>query len=110
MSSSTAVDPFQKRQRCDLWFFDVDKNLAYPEPKWKAEVERANVAHYGCYTLLRDLTINVDRFGGSIEENGVTLLPGETWEIEISGADLAGVDFGGRPVVQCANWYGKKGG
>ena len=90
-----------------FWFFDVDKNLAYPEPKWTAEVD-GQTLRITAQTLLRDLTINVDRFGGSIAENGVTLLPGETWEVEIGGADLAGVDFGGRPVVQCANWYGKR--
>ena len=89
-----------------FWFFDVDKNLVYPEPKWTAEVEGQKL-RITAQTLLRDLTLNVDRFGGSIGENGVTLLPGETWEVEISGADLAGVDFGGRPVVQCANWYGR---
>ena len=90
-----------------FWFFDVDKNLAYPEPKWDWEVD-GQTLRITAQTLLRDLTVNVDRFGGSIRENGVTLLPGETWEVEITGADLAGVDFGGRPVVQCANWYGAK--
>lgn len=39
---------------------------------------------------------------GTIAENGVTILAGETWQVEITG-----VDFSGRPIVQCANWYGK---
>ncbi len=90
-----------------FWFFDADKNLRYPEPKWTTEIDGSTL-RVKAATLLRDLTINVDRFGGSIAENGVTLLPGETWEIEITGADLAAVDFGGRPIVQCANWYGAK--
>ena len=47
-------------------------------------------------------------FGGVADVNCITLLPGETWEVEITGADLAAVDFGGRPIVQCANWYGKR--
>lgn len=89
----------------DYWFFDADKNLHYPEPKWTTEID-GSVLRLTAQTWLRDLTINVDRFGGTIKENCVTLLPGETWEIEISGADLSNVDFGGRPIVQCANWYG----
>ena len=90
-----------------LWFFDTDKNLNYPEPKWTPTV-RGNTLYIRAHTFIRDLYINVDRFGGSIAENGVTLLPGETWEVEITGADLSGVDFGGRPIVHCANWYGAK--
>ena len=90
-----------------FWFFDADKNLNYPEPKWTTEIDGSTL-RIKAETLLRDLTINADRFGGTMNENGVTLLPGETWEVEITGADLAAVDFGGRPIVQCANWYGAK--
>ncbi len=89
------------------WFFDADKNLRYPEPKWTTEVDGSTL-RITAETLLRDLTINVDRFGGSIGENCVTLLPGETWGVEITGTDLSEVDFSGRPIVQCANWYGAK--
>ena len=89
-----------------FWFFEADKNLKYPEPKWTWEVEDQFV-RFTAQTLLRDFTINADRFGGVADVNGITLLPGETWEVEITGADLAAVDFGGRPIVQCANWYGK---
>ena len=87
-----------------FWFFEADKNLNYPEPKWTTEID-GQIVRVKAETLLRDFTINADRFGGTMSENCVTLLPGETWEVEISGADLAGVDFGGRPLVQCANWY-----
>ncbi len=91
------------------WFFESDKNLNYPEPKWTTEIV-GSYLRVTAQTLLRDLTINADRFGGTVTYvNGVTLLPGETWEVEILGADLSGVDFSGRPIVQCANWYGKQG-
>lgn len=89
------------------YFFDADKNLKYPEPKWTISID-GNWLSVTAETLLRNFTINVDRFGGTIGENGVTILAGNTWEVEISGADLSDVDFGGRPIVQCANWYGMK--
>ena len=45
------------------WFFDVDKNLHYPEPEFKWWV-KGNILGIKAETLIRDLTINVDRFGG----------------------------------------------
>ena len=97
----------QKETATAFWFFNADKNIKYPEPKWTTEIEGQTV-RVKAETLLRDFTINADRFGGVADSNGVTLLPGEIWEVEILGADLSGVDFGGRPIVQCANWYGAK--
>ncbi len=89
-----------------FWFFDIDKNLAYPEPKWTATVD-GNKLKIEAHTLLRDFTINADRFGGSVKQNLLTLLPGDVWEVEIEGADLSQVDFSGRPIVNCANYFGK---
>ena len=89
------------------WFFDADKNLRYPEPKWTTEIV-GSYLRVTAQTLLRDFTVNADRFGGVAANNGVTLLPGETWQVEITGADLSKVDWSGRPIVQCANWYGAK--
>ncbi|HEX8465027.1 MAG TPA: glycoside hydrolase family 2 TIM barrel-domain containing protein [Abditibacterium sp.] len=91
-----------------FWFFDIDKNLNYPEPKWTATTE-GNTLKIEAHTLLRDLVINADRFGGTLTENVVTLLPDEVWEVEIEGADLSQVDFSGRPMVNCANYFGKRG-
>lgn len=90
-----------------FWFFDTDKNLRYPEPKWMATVE-GNRLKIEAHTLLRDLCVFADRFGGTISDGMVTLLPGETWEVEIEGADLSRVDFSQRPIVDCANFYGAK--
>ena len=96
-------------ERC-FWFFDADKNLDYPQPKWSYELD-GNTLSIRAETLLRDVCINADRFGGRVRENLVTLLPGETWSVEIEGVsseELAKVDFSGRPIVYCANWFGRK--
>ena len=106
-NSTHYLSVMSHRADSTFWFFDADKNLNYPEPKWTTEVDGSTL-RVTAQTLLRDFTINADRFGGVAAVNGVTLLPGETWEVEITGADLSQVDFGGRPIVQCANWYGTK--
>ena len=114
LSDLTIEDPTREflathgDKECETeWFFETDKKLAYPEPKWTTEIV-GSYLRVKAETLLRDFTINVDRFGGTIAENGVTILAGDIWQVEITGADLAAVDFGGRPIVQCANWYGKQ--
>jgi len=89
-----------------FWFFGTDKKLAYPEPKFEATLE-GNTLRITAQTLIRDLYINADRVGAVAEFNLVTLLPGETWEVEISGQhDLETLTS--RPVLTCANWFGKR--
>jgi len=88
-----------------FWFFDIDKNLNYPEPSWNFEVEGSTL-RIEAQTFVRDLCVFADRFGGTINEGLVTLLPGEVWEVEIEDADLTGVDFSQRPIVSCANYFG----
>jgi len=90
-----------------FWFFDTDKNLAYPEPKFEATLE-GNVLKITAQTLLRDLYINADRVGATVSENLVTLLPGETWEVELSGGQFHLETLTSRPVLTCANWFGKR--
>jgi len=89
------------------WFFDTDKNLAYPEPKFEATLE-GNVLKITARTLLRDLYINADRVGATVTKNLVTLLPGETWEVEVSGGEYDLETLTSRPVLTCANWFGKR--
>ncbi len=93
-----------------FWFFDIDKNLHYPEPKWTATVN-GNTLKIEAHTFLRDFYVNADRFGGTLKENLVTFLPGDVWEVEIEGVSpeaLAKVDFSQRPIVNCANYFGTK--
>jgi len=91
------------------WFFDTDKNLAYPEPKFEASLE-GNRLRIMARTLIRDLYLNADRIGATVSENEnlVTLLPGETWEVELSGGQFDLETLTSRPVLTCANWFGKR--
>ncbi|HEX9998341.1 MAG TPA: hypothetical protein VGB45_14480 [Abditibacterium sp.] len=93
-----------------LWFFDIDKNLAYPEPKFEAQLN-GNTLRITAQTLIRDLYINADRVGGRASENLVTLLPGESWETQIEGVAPENLNLEtltSRPVLMCANYFGRK--
>lgn len=90
-----------------FWFFDTDKNLAYPEPRFEATLE-GNTLRITAQTLIRDLYINADRVGAVAEFNLVTLLPGETWRFELSGGQYDLETLTSRPVLTCANWFGKR--
>jgi len=90
-----------------FWFFDTDKNLAYPEPKFEATLEGSTL-RITAQTLIRDLYINADRVGAVAEFNLVTLLPGETWRFEVSGGQYDLETLTSRPVLTCANWFGKR--
>ncbi len=93
-----------------FWFFDIDKHLNYPEPKFEAKWN-GNELELTAQTLIRDLYLNADRVGGEAEYGLVTLLPGETigWEIKgVTAADLNLETLTSRPVLNCANFYGAK--
>ncbi len=99
----------QKTINTAFWFFDADKNLAYPEPKFEATLD-GNTLTIEAQTLLRDLYLNADRIGGTVRENLVTLLPGETWSVDIKGVAPEALDLAAltsRPILNCANWFGK---
>lgn len=89
------------------WFFDIDKHLAYPEPKFEAELV-GNRLIITARTLIRDLYLNADRVGAKANVNLVTLLPGETWEVELEGGEYDLETLISRPVLMCANWFGRK--
>ncbi len=90
-----------------FWFFDIDKHLAYPEPKFEAELKE-NTLRITAQTLIRDLYLNADRVGAKANVNLVTLLPGETWEVELEGGEYDLETLISRPVLMCANWFGRK--
>jgi len=97
-----------------IWFFDADKNLAYPgadfSAKLSAPVKGKHLLRVTANQLIRDLCIFVDRLdpAATISDQLVTLLPGETFAFEInSDKELTLDNLARHPVLQCANSYGK---
>ena len=94
------------------WFFDVDKNLAYPEARFDADLSgvrgrwRLRVT---AGSLLRDVAILADYLDGDarVGEQLVTLLPGESFVFEIGSNRRLDVGQLVRPpVMQCVNRFG----
>lgn len=97
-----------------VWFFGVDRELAYPRPELDA---RAEVVGEGTRltlragTLVRDIVIAADRLDpeAEVSEQLLTMLPGEEQTVELRGvgARIAAALIV-RPVFQCANWFGRR--
>jgi beta-mannosidase len=98
-----------------LWFFEPDKKLVYPEPKFDASLDRRPAGYaltVRARTVLRDLCVFVDRLDPSatISDQAVTLLAGEEVTLEIATKrELTRDHLLAPPVFQCANRFGKKG-
>jgi beta-mannosidase len=109
-----------------VWFFEHDKELAYPPPRFAAHLSRDGAVlrlHVEAETLLRDIVLAVDRLDpdARVDEQLVTLLPGESRLFEItSAASLPLTDIlpvkglqqdalTSRPVFSCANLFGACG-
>lgn len=96
-----------------FWFFDIDKNLAYPEPQFDAKLTQEGNGYrlsVTAKTLLRDVVVFVDRIDpdATINDQLVTLLPGETCLFEIMSQKNINVgELINPPVFQCANRFGK---
>jgi beta-mannosidase len=96
------------------WFFASDRDLVYPAAKPQAELRRDSAAwrlSVSTKTLLRDVVLNIDRLDPqtTIDDNVVTLLPGESREFLIrSEKELTLERLIDPPVFQCANRFGKK--
>lgn len=96
-----------------FWFFELDKNLAYPEPRYTAEVTRKGgryAVKVTAATFLRDLALFADRLDPAAEVNDqlVTLLPGESFAFEFSSEKrLSRKALVAPPLLQCANRFGK---
>lgn len=94
------------------WFFDVDKNLAYPKLQFDADLTKDGSIYrlmISAKTLLRDMVIFADRLDGNAKVNDqlITLLPGETFVFEIeSDQCLTREMLTKPPVFQCANYFG----
>ncbi|TMR22163.1 glycoside hydrolase family 2 protein [Nonomuraea turkmeniaca] len=91
-----------------LWFFAPDKDLRLPEPRYDTVTEPALgglrltiIAR----TLLRDLAVFPDRLDpdAQVDDQLVTLLPGERAEFLIRTAGLDERALVGSPVLRCVN-------
>jgi beta-mannosidase len=90
-----------------FWFFERDKNLNYPEPKYVARLE-GNKLIVTASTFIRDLCCFADRVGAKVDSGCVNLLPGETWVFNLqSESPLDEGVLSAPPVLQCANRFGK---
>jgi beta-mannosidase len=97
-----------------LWYFDIDKNLKYPEPQYDATVKSDDGKYFvtvTAKTLLRDLALFADRLDESavVNDQLVTLLPGESFTFVFeSSRNLPEKALTSPPVLQCVNRFGKK--
>ncbi len=95
-----------------VWFFEHDKELAYPPPRFAARLSRDGAVlrlHVEAETLLRDVVLAVDRLDpdARVDEQLVTLLPGESRSLGITSvADLQRDALTSPPVFYCANPFG----
>ncbi len=98
-----------------IWFFDIDKNLDYPEPAFRATLNGSGDTYQLILTaehLLRDAAIFVDRIdpAATISDQLVTLLPGQSVTFTIESAQPLDVESLTKPpVFQSVNRFGRKG-
>ena len=96
------------------WFDRRDRDIAYPTPEFSAHVETSGETCHvviQARSVLRDLALFPDRLDGAahVDDQLVTLLPGETRRFTITGARIATPQALTRhPVLQCANSFGAR--
>ncbi|HYG74924.1 MAG TPA: glycoside hydrolase family 2 TIM barrel-domain containing protein [Planctomycetota bacterium] len=112
--SSSELIMVQLGQHRAFWYFDIDKNLAYPEAAYETRV-KAEGARYAvtvtAKSFLRDLSFFADRLDENaiVNDQLVTLLPGESFTFTFeSQKQLPEKALTLPPVLQCANRFGKK--
>ena len=92
-----------------FWFFERDKDLSYPKPEFDAKLEPTPNGYtfaLTAETFLRDICLFVDKLEPSAEvsEQLVTLLPGESFEFEITTqAELSLAELTSEQVLYTAN-------
>jgi beta-mannosidase len=121
--TSTLAQPTDKASEClvaqcgeykALWFFDIDKNLAYPAPQFDADVQQSGGEYkvtIKARSLIKDLALFADRLDpkAEVSDQLVDLLPGESATFTFSSKTALSKDTITAPaVLQCANRYGKK--
>ncbi|MEX0775868.1 MAG: glycoside hydrolase family 2 TIM barrel-domain containing protein [Phycisphaeraceae bacterium] len=92
-----------------FWFFDVDRNLRYPLPKFDTDLAQRGTEYHLTVTarsLLRDLCVFADRLdpNATVSEQMITLLPGDSFTFVIESEELLDKDaLSRRPVLRCVN-------
>jgi beta-mannosidase len=91
-----------------LHFFAEDVDLRLPAPAYEVTVNRRSDGHevtIRAGTLLRDLALFPDRLDPSatVDDQLITLLPGESVTFTVSGAPALDTSMLTRPVLRCAN-------
>lgn len=116
---ATPIDPARELLLAEgaglraLWFFDVDKNLAYDPPQFEAQVAphaEGVTLTITAMVLLRDIVLMVDLLDpdATVDEQGITLLPGDTHTFTIiTGRALTSDQLTKPPVFMCANHFGR---
>ena len=97
-----------------FWWAAPDKELAYPPPRFAADVAAdGSSVTLTAETLLRDVCLFADRLDPSAEAGDacVTLLPGEqfTFAIRRGTTSLDRDALVRPPVLQCVNRFGRRG-
>jgi beta-mannosidase len=96
-----------------IWFYESDRQLAYPQPKLAASLERISDGYQltlRAGSFLRDLCVFIDRVDpdASISDQALTLLPGDSCVLKIRTNKQLAVDrLTSPPVLQCANRFGR---
>jgi beta-mannosidase len=89
------------------WFHRRDRDLALPAPRFTTETEgdgATTLLHVRAETVLRDIIIHADRIepDTSVDEQLVTLVPGETWTFRLTGpGTLEPARLATPPVFTC---------
>ena len=73
------------------WFFRVDRQLEYPEPEFERRIlpgdGARSIMRIEAHTFIRDLLVDVTRLApdARVDENLISILPGEVRDVEIRG-------------------------
>jgi beta-mannosidase len=97
----------------DVWFFDVDRNLRYPQADVTAELSDDGAElTLTAGTLVRDLAVFADRLDPSatVSDQLITLLPGDSAVLTIAADSPLSLEQLTRPpVMRCVNPFGARG-
>ncbi|GAA1743042.1 glycoside hydrolase family 2 protein [Luedemannella helvata] len=96
-----------------LWFFAVDRDIDYPAPDLVTQVSPAEGGVRVTVTarsLVRDLVLQADRVhpAATVDDALITLLPGESARLRVSGVSVAdAAALTTPPVLRCVNDAGR---
>jgi len=97
-----------------IWFYESDRQLAYPQPKLTASLDRISEGYQltlRAGSFLRDLCVFIDRLDpdATISDQALTLLPGDSCVLKIrTNKQLSVERLTAPPVLQSANRFGRQ--